>query len=155
MPQENVNTEPDSTQDSSSLEDEWASALSQQQEATANQNNNQSPGQADGMEYQPAEFQNLQQDANVGGKDDNKLDMILDIPVTIALQIGRSKISIRNLMQLNQGSVVELDRLAGEPLDVLVNGTLIAHGEVVMVNEKYGIRLTDIISLAERVRNLK
>ncbi|MFD2112949.1 flagellar motor switch protein FliN [Thiorhodococcus fuscus] len=83
------------------------------------------------------------------------LNMILDVPVTIAMEIGRTKISIRNLLQLNQGSVVELDRLAGEPLDVLVNGTLIAHGEVVVVNEKFGIRLTDVISPSERVRKLR
>ncbi|MBF0470759.1 MAG: flagellar motor switch protein FliN [Gammaproteobacteria bacterium] len=87
--------------------------------------------------------------------EDVKLDVILDIPVTIAMEIGRTNITIRNLLQLNQGSVVELDRLAGEPLDVMVNGTLIAHGEVVVVNEKYGIRLTDVISPAERVMKLK
>jgi flagellar motor switch protein FliN/FliY len=155
MSQENLNGELDSMQGSGSLDDEWASALAQQQDTTANPENNQSVERAGDNEYQPAEFQNFPQDVNVVATDDNKLDMILDISVTIALQIGRSKISIRNLMQLNQGSVVELDRLAGEPLDVLVNGTLIAHGEVVMVNEKYGIRLTDIISPAERVRNLK
>ncbi|MDH3325911.1 MAG: flagellar motor switch protein FliN [Gammaproteobacteria bacterium] len=82
------------------------------------------------------------------------LDMILDIPVTISMEIGRAQISIRNLLKLNQGSVVELDRLAGEPLDVLVNGTLIAHGEVVVVNEKFGIRLTDVITAMERVQKL-
>ena len=81
--------------------------------------------------------------------------MILDIPVTLSMEIGRTELPIHNLLQLNQGSVVELDRLAGEPLDVLVNGTLIAHGEVVVVNEKFGIRLTDVISPAERVKNLK
>ncbi len=83
------------------------------------------------------------------------LNMLLDVPVTIAMEIGRTRIPIRNLLQLNQGSVVELDRLAGEPLDVLVNGTLIAHGEVVVVNEKFGIRLTDVISPSERVRKLR
>lgn len=91
---------------------------------------------------------------NSSGEDIN-LDVILDIPVTISMEIGSTKINIRNLLQLNQGSVVELDRMAGEPLDVVVNGTLIAHGEVVVVNEKFGIRLTDIISPAERVRKLK
>ena len=83
------------------------------------------------------------------------LDVVLDIPVSISMEIGRTRISIRNLLQLNQGSVVELDRLAGEPMDVLVNGTLIARGEVVVVNEKFGIRLTDIISPAERVKKLR
>lgn len=82
------------------------------------------------------------------------LDVILDIPVTISMEVGNSSIPIRNLLQLNQGSVIELDRLAGEPLDVLVNGMLIAHGEVVMVNEKFGIRLTDVISPSERIRKL-
>lgn len=84
-----------------------------------------------------------------------KLETILDIPVNISMEVGRSKISIRNLLQLNQGSVVELDRVAGEPLDVLVNGTLIAHGEVVVVNDKFGIRLTDVISQIERIKKLR
>lgn len=86
---------------------------------------------------------------------DVKLDVILDIPVTIAMEIGRTQLSIRNLLQLNQGSVIELDRLAGEPMDVLVNGTLVAHGEVVVVNEKFGIRLTDVISPSDRIKNLR
>ena len=83
------------------------------------------------------------------------LDVILDIPVTISMEVGRTSITIRNLLQLNQGSVIELDRLAGEPLDVLVNGTLIAHGEVVVVNEKFGIRMTDVISPSERIKKLR
>jgi len=82
------------------------------------------------------------------------LEVILDIPVSISMVVGNTPISIRNLLQLNQGSVIELDRVAGEPLDVLVNNTLIAHGEVVVVNEKFGIRLTDVISAAERIRGL-
>ena len=96
----------------------------------------------------------LENTSSSSGEDLN-LDVILDIPVTISMEIGSTKINIRNLLQLNQGSVVELDRMAGEPLDVVVNGTLIAHGEVVVVNEKFGIRLTDIISPAERVKKLK
>jgi flagellar motor switch protein FliN/FliY len=87
--------------------------------------------------------------------DEVNLDVILDIPVTLSVEIGRTRQTIRNLLQLNQGSVVELDRLAGEPMDVLVNGTMIAHGEIVVVNEKFGIRLTDVISAAERVKKLK
>jgi flagellar motor switch protein FliN/FliY len=83
------------------------------------------------------------------------LDVILDIPVTLTMEIGRAKIPIRNLLKLNQGSVVELERLAGEPLDVLVNGMLIAHGEVVVVNEHFGIRFTDVVSPAERVQKLR
>jgi flagellar motor switch protein FliN/FliY len=83
------------------------------------------------------------------------LDVILDIPVRISMEVGNTEITIRNLLQLNQGSVIELDRLAGEPLDVLVNGTLIAHGEVVVVNERFGIRMTDVISPSERIKKLR
>ncbi len=102
-----------------------------------------------------AEFDELDVGEGVSMGDEANLDVILDIPVTIAMEIGRTRISIRNLLQLNQGSVVELDRLAGEPMDVLVNGTLVAHGEVVVVNEKFGIRLTDVVSPAERVKKLR
>ncbi|MBK9131088.1 MAG: flagellar motor switch protein FliN [Gammaproteobacteria bacterium] len=110
---------------------------------------------AQGEDYARASFQNLQDDSSGSTMGDKSLDMILDIPVTVAVEIGRTKISISNLLKLNQGSVVELDRLAGEPMDVTVNGTLVAHGEVVVVNEKFGIRLTDIISATERVKKLK
>jgi flagellar motor switch protein FliN/FliY len=103
---------------------------------------------------QAAQFDNLKDDGGQAGKDVN-LDVILDVPVTLSMEVGRTRIPIRNLLQLNQGSVVELDRAAGEPLDVFVNGTLVAHGEVVVVNEKFGIRLTDVISPAERIRKLK
>lgn len=85
----------------------------------------------------------------------NDFDMILDIPVQLTVELGRTKLSIRNLLQLAHGSVVELDGLAGEPMDVLVNGTLIAQGEVVVVNDKFGIRLTDIITPAERMRKIR
>jgi len=84
-----------------------------------------------------------------------ELDVILDIPVTVSMEVGNTEITIRNLLQLNKGSVIELDRMAGEPLDVLVNGTLIAHGQVVVVNEKFGIRLTDVVSPSERIQKLK
>ncbi len=87
--------------------------------------------------------------------DNPDLEVVLDIPVTISMEVGATQITIRNLLQLNQGSVIELDRLAGEPLDVLVNGTLIAHGEVVVINEKFGIRVTDVISPSERIKKLK
>jgi len=87
--------------------------------------------------------------------DAENLDAILDIPISLSVEIGQTKISIRNLLQLNQGSVVELDRLAGEPLDVMVNKTLVARGEIVVINEKYGIRLTDVINARDRVRNLQ
>jgi len=84
----------------------------------------------------------------------NDIDMILDIPVQLTVELGRTKIAIKNLLQLAQGSVVELDGMAGEPMDVLVNGCLIAQGEVVVVNDKFGIRLTDIITPSERIRKL-
>ena len=85
----------------------------------------------------------------------NNLDMILDIPVNLTVELGRTKIAIRSLLQLAQGSIVELEWLAGEPMSVLVNGTLVAQGEVVVVNEKFGIRLTDIITPSERIRKLQ
>lgn len=102
-----------------------------------------------------AEFDDLADNANGEGNRDVNLEVILDVPVTLSMEVGRTRIPIRNLLQLNQGSVVELDRAAGEPLDVFVNGTLVAHGEVVVVNEKFGIRLTDVISPAERIKKLR
>ncbi len=111
---------------------------------------------AKATEARAAEFDNLREEgaAAEAGREVN-LEFILDVPVILSMEVGRTRIPIRNLLQLNQGSVVELDREAGEPLDVFVNGTLIAHGEVVVVNEKFGIRLTDVISPAERIRKLK
>ena len=103
---------------------------------------------------EPAEFEQMQDEAQPAAGDVN-LDVMLDVPVTLSMEVGRTRVPIRNLLQLNQGSVVELDRAAGEPLDVFVNGTLIAHGEVVVVNERFGIRLTDVVSPAERLRKLK
>ena len=135
-----MNDETDVNQDA--MADEWAAAMEES-------------GDAGEAGAQPAPMDKLMDEGRAVADGDVNLDVILDIPVTIAMEIGRTKINIRNLLQLNQGSVVELDRLAGEPLDVLVNGTLIAHGEVVVVNEKYGIRLTDVISPAERVKKLK
>jgi flagellar motor switch protein FliN/FliY len=101
----------------------------------------------------PEIFKELSGNTNSGGlaKD---IDLILDIPVQLTVELGRTKIAIKNLLQLAQGSVVELDGLAGEPMDVLVNGCLIAQGEVVVVNDKFGVRLTDIITPAERIRKL-
>lgn len=108
-------------------------------------------------DYAKASFQNLEGGpANAGGLGNEfNLDVILDVAVTLSMEVGRARIPIRNLLQLNQGSVVELERAAGEPLDVYANGTLIAHGEVVVVNEKFGVRLTDVVSPAERIRKLK
>ena len=128
--------------------DDWAAAMA---EAGAGDASGEEEGAA---AVSHAGLKNLQDDHLPAGSDEINLDVILDIPVTVSMEIGQTKINIRNLLQLNQGSVIELDRLAGEPLDVLVNGTLIAHGEVVVVNEKFGIRLTDVISPAERVKKL-
>jgi flagellar motor switch protein FliN len=91
---------------------------------------------------------------NIETNTENDIDFILDIPVQLTVELGRTKIAIKNLLQLAQGSVVELDGMAGEPMDVLVNGCLIAQGEVVVVNDKFGIRLTDIITPAERIRKI-
>ena len=104
---------------------------------------------------QAAQFDNLKDEGGNDVAKDVNLEVILDVPVTLSMEVGRTRIAIRNLLQLNQGSVIELDRAAGEPLDVFVNCTLVAHGEVVVVNEKFGIRLTDVISPAERIRKLK
>jgi flagellar motor switch protein FliN/FliY len=112
-------------------------------------------GMADDEAAQLAAFEQLEVEEKAAAEGDVNLDVIVDVPVTLSMEVGRTSISIRNLLQLNQGSVVELERMAGEPLDVLVNGTLIAHGEVVVVNEKFGIRLTDVISPTERIRKLQ
>ncbi|RKZ94212.1 MAG: flagellar motor switch protein FliN [Gammaproteobacteria bacterium] len=126
----------DETKNQETEEDPWEEAMNEQTDSAA------------------AGFENLNDDA-VESDEEINLDVILDVPVDISMEIGRTKISIRNLLKLNQGSVIELDRLAGEPMDVLVNGTLIAHGEVVVVNDKFGIRLTDVISPVERIKKLK
>jgi len=110
---------------------------------------------AAGKDYTRANFENLQAEAVAHGSGDLNLDVLLDVAVTISMEVGRARLPIRNLLQLNQGSVVELERAAGEPLDVYANGTLIAHGEVVVVNEKFGVRLTDVVSPAERIRKLR
>ena len=142
----------DSTSDDDMLADEWAKALEEQDD--------------DEEKVEPAQLDELIEDVaaqtqvtpepqiNSDGEDTPDLGVILDIPVTIAMEVGTTEINIRNLLQLNQGSVIELDRVAGEPLDVTVNGTLVAHGEVVVVNEKFGIRLTDIISQSERIKKI-
>ena len=101
-----------------------------------------------------AAFDSLSADAGAPAADLN-LDVILDVSVSLSLEVGRTRIPIRNLLQLNQGSVVELERGAGEPLDVFVNGTLIAQGEVVVVNDRFGVRLTDVVSPAERIKRLR
>lgn len=161
--------------ESASAEDDWAAALAEQESSTA-----AAPAEPEMDDWaaamaeqaavdaaaapapsasvsapapQKSIFEQLVPDTAQGGAGNN-LDMILDIPVNLTVELGRTKIAIRSLLQLAQGSVVELDGLAGEPMDVLVNGCLIAQGEVVVVNDKFGIRLTDIITPTERLRKL-
>ena len=138
------------------LADEWAAAMSE-----AGETDEEAEGVDDEwaaamteQDVVPIKLETLSNPAVPGGVGSD-LDLIMDIPVVLSMELGNTEIAIRNLMQLTQGSVVELDRFAGEPLDVLVNGTLIAHGEVVVVNDKYGIRLTDVVSPSERIRRLK
>lgn len=130
------------------MADEWAAAM-QEQEQTLAASADDVDDLVSAVELHEFEDQKSTTSTNPD------LDVILDIPVSISMEVGRTSITIRNLLQLNQGSVIELDRLAGEPLDVLVNGTLIAHGEVVVVNEKFGIRMTDVISPSERIKKLR
>jgi flagellar motor switch protein FliN len=124
-------------------EDDWAAAMGEQ---AAVEGGTATPAQ-------PVNFEELSGGAQ-NSPTPQGFDMILDIPVNMTVELGRTKISIRNLLQLAHGSVVELEGMAGEPMDVLVNGTLIAQGEVVVVNDKFGIRLTDIITPQERIRKL-
>ena len=135
------------------MADEWAAALNEQETGEAAANNGEDTGAAPLEQFD--EDAADQSKAPLSREEKRKLDAVMDIPVNITMEVGHAKISIRNLLQLNQGSVIELERLAGEPLDVLVNGTLIAHGEVVVVNDKFGIRLTDVISQVERIKKLK
>ena len=127
-----------------------------------NENNTENSGTASNTFSEQANTDDLEaiqmnelKDESMANSNRENIDVILDIPVTLSLEVGTTVIAIRNLLQLNQGSVIELDRLAGEPLDVKVNNTLIAHGEVVVVNEKYGIRLTDVMSPSERIKKLR
>lgn len=134
---------------------DWGDALSEQADAEGGADwGDALAEQADTDALEKAAFNSLEE-----GRGDSKnkvdLDVLLDIPVTLQLEIGRAKVSIRNLLSYTQGSVVEMDRLAGEPLDLLVNGTLIAHGEVVVINDKFGVRLTDVVSPQDRIKKLK
>lgn len=133
--------------------DDWAAAMAEQTALDAEQTNAAPAVSSSSAIPKKSVFEQLVPDAVQSGSVNN-LDMILDIPVNLTVELGRTKIAIRSLLQLAQGSVVELDGLAGEPMDVLVNGCLIAQGEVVVVNDKFGIRLTDIITPTERLRKL-
>ena len=133
-------------QDDQHLDDDWGAAIAEQAAAEAAALQKQQAATA--AVFQDFGTRNPRPDTP------NDIDFILDIPVQLTVELGRTKIAIKNLLQLAQGSVVELDGLAGEPMDVLVNGCLIAQGEVVVVNDKFGIRLTDIITPSERIRKL-
>jgi flagellar motor switch protein FliN/FliY len=135
-----------SDETNTSAEDDWGAALAEQKSVTPQVFDDAKPANI---------FNKLQPGTgSVGGEGNGDLDLILDIPVTMTVELGRTKIPIKHILQLAQGSVIELDALAGEPMDVLVNGCLIAQGEVVVVNEKFGIRLTDIVTPSERMRRL-
>jgi flagellar motor switch protein FliN/FliY len=143
----------DETEDQQALADEWAAAMGEQGDGETGAVDPDELLAATGVIGDSVELDELQDEGSP--VTDPKLDVILDIPVTLSMEVGQTDIPISNLLQLNQGSVIELDRVAGEPLDVMVNGTLIAHGEVVVVNDRYGIRLTDVISPQERIQRLK
>lgn len=135
----------DDTNSQTGADDDWGAALAEQAKSEAAATQPKEPVAAPFQDFSAP---------NVKTGTHNDIDFILDIPVQLTVELGRTKIAIKNLLQLAQGSVVELDGLAGEPMDVLVNGCLIAQGEVVVVNDKFGIRLTDIISPSERIRKL-
>ncbi len=143
-------------------EDDWGAAMAEQ--STAEASDDWGAAMAEQASTETSAFQSKSADQtqvfteftakNKLQETQNDIDFILDIPVQLTVELGRTKIAIKNLLQLAQGSVVELDGMAGEPMDVLVNGCLIAQGEVVVVNDKFGIRLTDIITPAERIRKI-
>ena len=136
----------------------WGDALAEQEAASTDGGDDDLSAWGDALTEQAqantAAFDSLT-DEPMGEKSKVDLDVLLDVPVTLQLEIGRAKVSIRNLLAYTQGSVIEMDRLAGEPLDLLVNGTLIAHGEVVVINDKFGVRLTDVVSPQERIKKLR
>lgn len=140
MADENANNE----NADASMDDDWAAAMAEQVSTEAAAQSPQAANIFPSFGSAPSTPNSMM----------NELEMILDIPVHLSVELGRTKITIKSLLQLAHGSVVELDALAGEPMDVLVNGTLVAQGEVVVVNDKFGIRLTDIITPAERMRKL-
>lgn len=152
------------TADEISAEDDWAAAMAEQEASTPQEATDEQASSVSETSAADDEFLGAQQaqasvfnefsNENIISNTANDIDLILDIPVQLTVELGRTKIAIKNLLQLAQGSVVELDGLAGEPMNVLVNGCLIAQGEVVVVNDKFGIRLTDVITPSERIRKL-
>lgn len=112
------------------------------------------PPDEEAVTVSPAAFDELEDQGDRNGPGDLKLEMILDVPVTLTVEVGRTRVSVRDLLKLNRGSVVELDQLVTQPMSLLVNDTLVAHGEAVMVNERFGIRLTEVVSAEQRIRKL-
>lgn len=146
-----MSAEPDSPMsEEDKMAAEWAAALSESKPSGGNAVADEVAAPAETVA--PAAFTNFTPTTNTGAGND--INMILDIPVQLTVELGRTRIPIKHILQLAQGSVVELDAMAGEPMDVLVNGYLIAQGEVVVVNDKFGIRLTDIVTPSERMRRL-
>lgn len=137
--------------DDAKLADEWANALAGDEQEDVSKKRTQFAS-----EIMEPQYKNLTEAAKIGPKDNQKreLDFILDIPLDVSAELGRTRLLIKDLLQLGQGSVVELNKLAGEPLEIFVNGKLVARGEAVVVNEKFGIRLTDIISPIERITQI-
>ena len=144
-----------------SIDDQWSEAFeeekvvqppAQPQTQAQPQPPQQAPQKVREVEARPANFGNLKQE-NTGNI--SNMDMILDIPITISVEIGRTRMMVKDLLQLSQGAVVELEKLAGEPMEILVNGRLVARGEAVVINEKFGIKLTDIASPSERISKLR
>lgn len=163
MTESDINQEPGSevmNGSYKSIDDQWSEAFEEekvvqpqeQPQPQAQQQTAQAPQRAREIEARPANFGNLKQE-NTGSV--SNMDMILDIPITISVEIGRTRMMVKDLLQLSQGAVVELEKLAGEPMEILVNGRLIARGEAVVVNEKFGIKLTDIVSPTERINKLR
>jgi flagellar motor switch protein FliN len=148
---------PDPETENDTAMDDWAAAMAEQESSTLEEEpatsvSTQNNATIFSSKSTPVFEQLSKNEVLTGARND--IDMILDIPVQLTVELGRTKIAIKNLLQLAQGSVVELEGMAGEPMNVLVNGCLIAQGEVVVVNDKFGVRLTDIITPSERIRKL-
>ncbi|ERJ17797.1 flagellar motor switch FliN [Salinisphaera shabanensis T35B1] len=144
---EQASTEAESETGGDSMEDAWGEAMAEQAETEAETSPRPKATSAGDSVFKP-----LADEAKAGTP--RELDMIMEIPVTLSVELGQTRLTIRELLDLAQGSVVELDGLAGEPMSILVNGYLIAQGEVVVVDEKYGIRITEIVTRSERIHKL-
>jgi len=137
--------------DQDKLAEEWAKALAEEEEGTLKQEKEK---KKKSFQAQDVKFKDISAEVSESTAEKRDIEFILDIPLSVSAELGRTKLLINDLLQLGQGSVIELDKLAGEPLEILVNGKLVARGEAVVINEKYGVRLTDIISPMERVKQL-